>query len=373
MRATLLGFAIVVIAACSSRETEVPTTEPIVLPGDPGDAAPEIEPPPSNDAVPEAEPPEIATYENPVLDADLPDPAILRAGDAWYAFGTNGGGRNVPVARSTDLARWTIIGDALPVLPKWARAGASLTWAPGILARGTKEQPQYVLYYTARYESAGFQCISRAVSAAPEGPYVDDSSAPFVCQITQPEALCGSIDPSPFVDGDGRAYLLWKSDENAPQCQTDARLWSAPMTADGLALAGPAQILLTRDRAWESPLIEGPSLVLDQGRYYLFYSANWWESANYAVGYAVCSGPLGPCAKKTLDGPLFAAADPVLGPGGQDFFEGPRGQLFMAYHAWTAPRVGYGMGGRRSLRIERVTFEGGEPKIAGPTTTPQPL
>ena len=43
-----------------------------------------------------------------------------------------------------------------------------------------------------------------------------------------------------------------------------------------------------------------------QSSYYLFYSANWWESSSYGIGYAVCSSPAGPCTKKTLDGPLHS-------------------------------------------------------------------
>lgn len=33
--------------------------------------------------------------------------------------------------------------------------------------------------------------------------------------------------------------------------------------------------------------------------YYLFYSANWYASYQYAVGYATCTTPVGPCVKPT--------------------------------------------------------------------------
>ena len=42
-------------------------------------------------------------------------------------------------------------------------------------------------------------------------PFIDRSSEPLIFQHRRG----GSIDPSPFVDDDGRAYLLWKSDDNA--------------------------------------------------------------------------------------------------------------------------------------------------------------
>ena len=40
---------------------------------------------------------------------------------------------------------------------------------------------------------------------------MDMSTAPLIYQLS----LGGSIDPSPFVDADGAAYLVWKADANA--------------------------------------------------------------------------------------------------------------------------------------------------------------
>lgn len=337
-----------------------PATTPAADAGEPGDAAPPLE-----DAQPETP----ATYTNPVLATDFPDPFVLRDGTTYYAFATNVGARNVPVATSKDLATWTQLPDALPVLPAWALANASLTWAPSVLRRGDT----FVLYYTARSKAAGFQCIGRAVAANPAGPYVDDSDEPFICQVTEPQALCGSIDPSPFVAGNGDAYLLWKSDENATACRGDARLWTQRLGIDGLSLLDAPVELLKRDRSWEAPLVEGPSMVEIENRYYLFYSANWWESTNYGIGYATCTTPRGPCTKKTLDGPLVTSGGETLGPGGQEIFTDAEGKTWMAYHAWSMPIVGYSNGGRRSLRIDPLELRGGVPALAGPTTTARPL
>lgn len=307
------------------------------------------------------------TYTNPVIRADFADPFVLRVGESFYAYATNALGKNVQAAKSSDLASWSDLEDAMPALPAWAKANASLTWAPSVLARGSR----YVLYYTARHIASGFQCIGRAMADRPEGPFVDESEAPLVCQVAAEQALCGSIDASPFVDDDGNAFLLWKSDENAEACKADARLWSQKLTADGLGLEGTASELLRRDKAWELPLIEGPSMTKHDGKYYLFYSANWWESPNYAVGYATCSGPSGPCEKKSVDAPLVASRDGALGPGGQEFFTDTTGKLWMAYHGWSSPIIGYSNGGARALRIDPISFAGGVPTLAGPTTTPQ--
>lgn len=48
----------------------------------------------------------------PVIDQDFPDPGLMRNGadGVWYAYSTSSGGRNIPVARSTDFNTWTIVG-----------------------------------------------------------------------------------------------------------------------------------------------------------------------------------------------------------------------------------------------------------------------
>ena len=52
-----------------------------------------------------------ATFANPVLDSDFPDPAVLRAADGfYYAYATqterDGKWINLQVARTRDLVRW---------------------------------------------------------------------------------------------------------------------------------------------------------------------------------------------------------------------------------------------------------------------------
>lgn len=301
------------------------------------------------------------TYTNPVYPGDFPDPHVILVGDTYYAYSTNSGTSNVPTIRSTDLVAWELVGDAMPALPDWSPPNFGNTWAPGVIQLGER----FVLYFVARDAASNRQCIGAATSGAPDGPFRDTVGWPFVCQVD----LGGSIDPYPFRDADGRLYLFWKNDGNC--CGKPVGLWVQPLADDGIALTGEPVELLRRDQAWEIPLIENPAMVLDSGRYYLFYSGNWWASPDYAVGYAVCETVIGPC-QKPLNEPLFKYTAEVTGPGGQSFFADRKGNLWMAYHAWTGPNVGY-PGGARSLRIEPVRFEDGRPVIHGPTSDPQPL
>jgi Glycosyl hydrolases family 43 len=258
---------------------------------------------------------------------DFADPFVLPASGVYYGYSTNAGAGDIQVIRSTDLVTWELVGNGLAGLPAWAAPNA--TWAPAVAARGGR----YVAYYTVRHAGSRRQCISRAVAATPAGPFVDDSAAPLVCQL----ALEGSIDPSPFVDADGRAYLLWKSEglgAAAPQ------LWSQELSADGLALIGTPQPLLTVDREFERGVVEAPSMVRDAGTYVLTYSAANWSSRSYVAAYATCAGPRGPCTKPP-DGRVLTTGDRLAGPGGVELFRAYDGALWAAFHAYSEPNVGY--------------------------------
>ena len=301
------------------------------------------------------------SYTNPVYEFDFPDPHIILVDDTYYAYATtNGSSTNIRVISSQDLVNWENLGDALPALPKWSVLNSGYTWAPGVI----QIEDRFLMYYVARDKEIDRQCIGVGVSEDPAGAFIDPNDEAFVCQ----GELGGSIDAYPFRDDDGKLYLLWKNDGNC--CGLEVALWGQELSPDGLTLLGEPVKLIVRDQPWERPLIENPAMVKHDGRYYLFYSGNWWESHEYAIGYAVCETVMGPC-EKPLQEPWFEYEAPVMGPGGQAFFTDKEDNLWMAYHAWTGANVGYSGGGRRSLRIDQVTFEDGEPVTDGPTYTPQ--
>ncbi|HEX4865693.1 MAG TPA: family 43 glycosylhydrolase, partial [Acidimicrobiales bacterium] len=121
--------------------------------------------------------------------------------------------------------------------------------------------------------------------------------------------------------------------------------------------------MLALDASWEDPLVEAPSLVRTGGTYFLFYSANWWNSDRYSIGYATSSSVTGPYTKVATERPWFASDANVAGPGGQEWFIDQAGQLWMAYHGWTPGRVGYPHGAR-SMRLARVSMGDG-PQVEG--------
>jgi beta-xylosidase len=303
------------------------------------------------------------SFTNPVYKNDFPDPHVILVDDTYYAYGTtNGSSINIRAIRSQDLVNWEELGDALPALPKWSVLNAGFTWAPGVI----QIEDKFLMYYVARDKETDRQCIGLATSTDPTAAFTDPNDKAFICQ----EELGGSIDAYPFRDEAGKLYLLWKNDGNC--CNLEVALWIQELSPDGMTLVGEPVKLIVRDQPWERPLIENPAMLKQDGKYYLFYSGNWWESHEYAIGYAVCETVMGPC-EKPLDKPWFEYKAPVMGPGGEAFFTDTKGNLWMAYHAWTGADVGYSGGGKRSLHIDLVTFEVDKPVTNGPTFTPQLL
>lgn len=285
----------------------------------------------------------------PVLPGDFPDPFVLPVlaldgSTTWFSYATNTFEHgNVPVATSRDLRSWSRVRDALPVRPTWAVRGPA--WAPSVLQIGRN----FHLFYSLRSASTGLFCLSHAESSWPEGPYVDNSLWGYLCMDDQG----GVIDPSPFRDADGRAWLLWKT-EGRPG--VPPRLWSQRLAPDGRGLVGPRQAVLAPSQAWEGGVVEAPSMVRAWGSYWLLYSGHRWDTDRYAVGYARCASPAGPCWKAT--GPILAAGPGGPGPGSLEAFTLPGGAIGVTYHAWSGPRVGYPHG-VRSLRVGRLVLDRG--------------
>jgi len=269
----------------------------------------------------------------PVVEGDFPDPFVLEDSGVFYAYATNTFGANLPVMMAMPGESNRYLGDGLPSLPDWSEPGR--VWAPSVAHLGGA----YVLWYTTRHTVSGRQCISVAAAASPTGPFVDDSSEPFICDLGQG----GSIDPSVVSDADGAPWLLWKSDGNC--CDQPTVIYSQRLGVDGMSLIGGPTELIRNDLWWEGDVVEGPTMVHGKLGYQLLYSANRWDTDDYAIGHAVCESMLGPCIK---DGdPWLRSRDGARGPGGPEYVTDDDGWTgVIVYHAWTDSGVGYPSGAR---------------------------
>jgi beta-xylosidase len=262
-------------------------------------------------------------------------------------------------------------------------------WAPSVLRRDgacpdTTSPACYFMYYTGLNESLATDanCIGVAISTSPAGPFTDtgilDTDPPSTDAAGRPIG-CGdaagysNIDPAPFIDADGQAYLLYQTGRNAAGAIAST-ISVIGLAADLVHAVGSRKALITGTQAWEQrgpdKIVEGPWLHRHRSRYYLFYSGGDFQ-ANYAMGYAVASSPLGPFTKSKTN-PILKGTATVVGPGGGSVVTGPRiGADQMIYHARTAA------GQPRTLRVDRLVWnDRATPPtvyVNGPTTTPQPL
>lgn len=292
-------------------------------------------------------------YQEPVLDQNFPDPAVIEVDGVFYSYATNSNQSNIAVARSHDLVYWTVLPDALPALAPWVRPQRNLVWAPEVIKVGDA----FLMYYVANDQASRRQCIGVAISANPSGPFVDSAAAPFLC----PPGFDLAIDPNPYADA-GQLYLYF----NGTCCGGPNGIYAQELSQDGLATMGTPKLMLRVDSSWEGNVTEAPTMVKHAGKHYLFYSGNDYRNETYAVGYAACKSVLGPCTKAE-ENPLLATgstASRAIGPGHQSIVRVGQ-DYWILYHGWHGA-VGYRSGGRRVLWLQPLTWDQGKPMVGIP-------
>jgi beta-xylosidase len=278
-----------------------------------------------------------ASYSNPVLAGDYPDPSVIRVGrDYWATATTSQWAPIFPLLHSTDLVNWESRGAVFQTPPLWS---AGSYWAPEISADGGR----FFVYYTAR-KKEGPLCVAVADAARPEGPYTDRGA--LVCQ----EA--GSIDAVAVRDENGRRYLVWKEDGNSRKLPT--LLWAQPLSDDGVRLVGEKTEILRNEAPWEAHLVEGPYILRRGDWFYLFYSADacCGRRCNYKLGVARSRRLLGPW-ERFPGNPILAGNEQWKCPGHGTIVQDQAGRTFLLYHAYEASTFEFV--GRQAL-LDEVTW-----------------
>jgi hypothetical protein len=319
------------------------------------------------------------------IDRPLADPAPIVADGEVDVYATSasecfpGGCPMYWVPRYTSrslTATAALQADAMPDRPPWVDHADRAIWGPSVARIGAT----YVMYFAATAAGGpnrGDKCIGTATSPTPAGPF-EAAHEPMVCA----DPGFWALDPYAVADGT-RWFLLWREDDAA---HTTGRIVGAQLSARGLGLRGAAKrTILTGRFAWEDGSRHGPPVpstsgrrlpaVLgrsaagigpienpdvardpDTGQWLLTWSANRWDTADYATGLATCRGPLGPCRAVSRDRPWLRTSDDTsigtnasfTGAGGLSFVTAPDGHLyavFAAYRGSGAPddliRVGW--------------------------------
>ncbi len=270
-----------------------------------------------------------ALYKNPVLDADFPDPTIIRASDGYYygyATQTIAGGvwTNIQVAKSPDLTHWQTLGEALPVKPVWANQTQNF-FAPHVSQVGNT----FYMYYSADPNTRTGLCLAVATATSPAGPFTDKGTP----------LKCGSgfvnIDPMQFDDpATGKKLLYWGSGFQPIKVQelADNRIDFAP-NSQPINLINP---ISDSNPANYRNLVEGAWVMFRDGYYYLFFSGDdCCTSAHYAVMEARSTSATGPFTVfPENNGVIIKANDKWLGPGHNSLIRDDKSTDWIVYHAY---------------------------------------
>ena len=197
-----------------------------------------------------------STYKNPIIDADYSDPDVIRVGDDFYLTASSFNAvPGLPILHSKDLVNWKIIGHALqaqPPLDVFAKPQhGNGVWAPAIRYHNNEF---YIFYGDPDF---GIYMV-KARNAT--GPW----SRPLLLRAAK-----GWIDPCPFWDDDGNAYLVhaWANSRSGIK----SILTINRMSPDGTKLLDDGRMVF--DGRANHPTIEGPKLYKRNGYYYIFAPA----------------------------------------------------------------------------------------------------
>jgi beta-xylosidase len=201
------------------------------------------------------------TYRNPIIHADYSDPDVVRVGSDFYLVASSfNSAPGLPILRSQDLVNWTIIGHALLRQPPFdvfnKPQHGNGVWAPAIRYHNGDF---YIFYPDPDF---GIYLVK---ARDPAGPW----SEPRLIKETK-----GWIDPCPFWDDDGKAYLV--SAFARSRSGIKSLLVISRMSEDGTKLLDDGVMIF--DGHEYDPTVEGPKLYKRNGYYYIFAPAGGVES-----------------------------------------------------------------------------------------------
>jgi len=195
-------------------------------------------------------------YKNPILNAGYSDPDVIRVGDKFYLVASSFDSvPGLPILESYDLVNWRLIGHALarqlPLDRYSVTQHGNGVWAPALRFHNG----EFYLFYAD--PDFGVYML-RAKNAI--GPW----SQPLLVKSAK-----GWIDPCPFWDENGRAYMV--SALAASRAGAKSSLILSRMKPDGTELLDSGAIVY--DGHDEDTTIEGPKLYRRHGYYYIFAPA----------------------------------------------------------------------------------------------------
>ncbi len=195
-------------------------------------------------------------YRNPILYADYSDPDAIRVGEDYFMISSSfSNAPAMPLLHSKDLVNWKVVNYILPEVPEFRYRNpihGCGVWAPSI-----------------RYHEGTFYVC---FPMPDEGIYMTTAKNPYG-KWSKPVNIrpgAGWIDPCPFWDEDGRAYLV--AGVAKSRIGYKSVLHMVEMQPDGMGLIGEEKVIFDGNLN-DQVTIEGPKLYKRNGWYYVFAPA----------------------------------------------------------------------------------------------------
>ena len=243
------------------------------------------------------------TYSNPILYTDYSDPDAIRVGEDYFMIASSFCNTPaVPLLHSKDLVNWKVINyimDQLPFDYYDKPVHGCGTWAPAI----RYHEGTYYVFIPMPDEG-----IMMCKTTDPWGKW---SEPAYVRKVV------GWIDPCPFWDEDGKAYMVTAFARS--RIGFKSMLYMSPIEPDCSGVLGDGQFIY--DGHATQPTIEGPKLYKRNGYYYIFAPAGGvkpgWQTVLRSKNI------YGPWEEKIV---LHQGNSPVNGPHQGAWVDTPDGQ-----------------------------------------------
>lgn len=282
---------------------------------------------------------QVATYQNPVIPGDIPDPSVIRVGEMYYAVGTTSDfAPHYPLYESTDLVNWKQIGSIFNEQPSWT---SDSFWAPELYYHnGT-----FFVYYTAKRKGDRVSCIGVATTTDLRKGFTDRG---IIIEWGN-EAIDGFV----FQDEDQKRYISWKAyglTKGRP-----IEILASELSDDGLSLVGEHFSLTRFDQGWKGAGEEGQCLVKHNGYYYLLYSIGGCCDNRCDYRVMVSRSKNLKSGWEQFPEPILQGSDVWKCTGHGTLVETPDKRYFYLYHSYNA--IDFEYVGRQGLLDELVWDE----------------
>lgn len=285
-----------------------------------------------------ASPPE--TSGNPVFPGWYADPEAAIFGTNYWIFPTYSARYEEQVFfdafSSPDLVHWTKHPHVLGTnAVTWAHRAM---WAPSVV----EKEGKYYFFFGANDIQNDQQRggIGVAVADRPEGPYRDLLGRPLLDHF---EHGAQPIDQFAFHDPSGGYFLIYGGWRHCNIARLKPDFTGFEPLSDGEIFK----------EITPEGYVEGPYMLVRNGKYYLMWSEGGWTGPDYSVAYAIADSPMGPF--KRIGKILQQDPNVATGAGHHAVFKVPgRDQYYIVYHRHP---LGDHDGNHRVVCIDRMEFD----------------